>query len=129
MEYIIFKRERMPKSRILAFRPVYKTDNSSPYLNLIKDRKICIETFNMNIELIDQVRYLKEVYKDFVKLGEWFLSKNIIRSYKPKVDKDNERYSIIISSPYINDFRIRFKTEDDMNDVLLKMDEMFNVIW
>lgn len=129
MEYIIFKRERMPKSRILAFRPVYKTDNSSPYLNLIKDRKICIETFNMNIELIDEVRYLKEVYKDFVRLGEWFLSKNIIRSYKPKVDKDNERYSIIISSPYINDFRIRFKTEDDMNDVLLKMDEMFNVIW
>lgn len=129
MEYIIFKRERMPKSRILAFRPVYKTDNSSPYLNLIKDRKICIETFNMNIELIDEVRYLKEVYKDFVRLGEWFLSKNIIRSYKPKVDKDNERYSIIISSPYINDFRIRFKTEGDMNDVLLKMDEMFNVIW
>lgn len=129
MEYIIFKRERMPKSRILAFKPVYKTDNSSPYLNLIKDRKICIETFNMNIELTDEVRYLKEVYKDFVKLGEWFLSKNIIRSYKPKVDNDNERYSIIISSPYINDFRIRFKTEDDMNDVLLKMDEMFNVIW
>lgn len=129
MEYIIFKRERMPKSRILAFKPVYKTDNSSPYLNLIKDRKICIETFNMNVELIDEVRYLKEVYKDFVKLGEWFLSKNIIRSYKPKVDKDNKRYSIIISSPYINDLRIIFKTEDDMNDVLLKMDEMFNVIW
>lgn len=129
MEYIIFKRERMPKSRILAFKPVYKTDNNSPYLNLIKDRKICIETFNMNVELIDEVRYLKEVYKDFVKLGEWFLSKNIIRSYKPKVDKDNKRYSIIISSPYINDLRIIFKTEDDMNDVLLKMDEMFNVIW
>lgn len=129
MEYIIFKRERMPKSRILAFKPVYKTDNSSPYLNLIKDRKICIEKFNINIELTDQVGYLKEVYKDFVELGEWFLSKSIIRSYKPKVDKDNERYSIIISSPYINDFRIRFKTEGDMNNVLLKMDEMFNVIW
>lgn len=129
MEYIIFRRERMPKSRILAFKPIYKTDNSGPYLNLIKDRKICIEKFNMNIELTDQVGYLKEVYKDFVELGEWFLSKSIIRSYKPKVDKDNERYSIIISSPYINDFRIRFKTEGDMNDVLLKMDEMFNVIW
>lgn len=119
----------MPKSRILAFKTVYKTYNNGPYLNLIKDRKICIEPFNANVELTEQVRYLKEVYKDFVELGEWFLSKNIIRSYKPKIDKNNERYSIIISSSYINDFRIRFKTEEDMNDALLKMDEMFNVIW
>lgn len=129
MEYIIFRKERMPKSRILAFKPIYKTENSSPYLNLIKDRKICVESFNTNVELTEQVRYLKEVYKDFVELGEWVLSKSIIRSYKPKIDKNNKRYSIIISSPYINDLRIIFKTEDDMNDVLLKMDEMFNVIW
>lgn len=129
MEYIIFRKERMPKSRILAFKPIYKTENSNPYLNLIKDRKICVESFNANVELTEQVRYLKEVYKDFVELGEWFLSKNIIRSYKPKIDKTNDRYSITISSPYINDFSIRFKNEDDLNDALLKMDEMFNVIW
>lgn len=129
MEYIIFKKERMPKSRISAFKAVYKTDSNGPYIIIIKDRKICIEPFDTNVELTEQLRYLVCVYKDFMILGEWFLNKNTIRSYKPKVNKEDNRYSINISSSYINDFNIKFKTEDGLNDALLKMDEMFNVIW
>lgn len=129
MEYIIFKKERMPKSRISAFKAVYKTDSNGPYMIIIKDRKICIEPFDMNVELTEQFRYLTDVYKDFVVLGEWILNKNIIRSYKPKVNKKDNRYSINISSSYINDFNIKFKNEDELTNALLKMDEMFNVIW
>lgn len=129
MEYIIFKKERMPKSRISAFKAVYKTDSNGPYMVLIKDRKICIEPFDMNVELTEQFRYLVSVYKDFMILGEWFLNKNIIRSYKPKVNKKDNRYSINISSSCINDFSIKFKSEDGLTDALLKMDEAFNVIW
>lgn len=129
MEYIIFKKERMPKSRILAFKAVYKTDSNGPYMIMIKDRKICIEPFDMNVELTEQFRYLTDVYKDFVVLGEWILNKNIIRSYKPNVNKKDNRYSINISSSYINDLNIKFKNEDELTNALLKMDEMFNVIW
>lgn len=129
MEYIIFKKERMPKSRIVAFKAVYKTDSNGPYMVMIKDRKMCIEPFEMNVELTEQFKYLRDVYKDFVELGEWILNKSIIKSYKPKVNKENNRYSITISSPCINDFSIKFKSEDGLTSALLKMDEMFNVIW
>lgn len=54
MEYIIFKKERMPKSRISAFKAVYKTDSNGPYIIIIKDRKICIEPFDTDVELTEQ---------------------------------------------------------------------------
>ena len=113
----------------MAFKAVYKTDSNGPYMVMIKDRKMCIEPFEMNVELTEQFKYLRDVYKDFVELGEWILNKSIIKSYKPKVNKENNRYSITISSPCINDFSIKFKSEDGLTSALLKMDEIFNVIW
>lgn len=80
MKWIIIKGVRYPISVVSAFAAYY---GNNPFLKIRIRNKYHIISFD-NIDYLNiQIRYLINNYPDFVKIGDWYISKKVVMSWAP----------------------------------------------
>lgn len=81
MKWIIIKGVRYPISVVSAFAAYY---GNNPFLKIRIRNKYHIISFD-NIDYLNiQIRYLINNYPDFVKIGNWYISKKVVMSWAPR---------------------------------------------
>lgn len=84
MKWIIIKGVRYPISVVSAFAAYY---GNNPFLKIRIRNKYHIISFD-NIDYLNiQIRYLINNYPDFVKIGDWYISKKVVMSWAPRADR------------------------------------------
>lgn len=128
MKWIIIKGVRYPISVVSAFAVYY---GSNPFLKIRIRNKYHIISFD-NIDYLNiQIRYLINNYPDFVKIGNWYISKKVVMSWGPKgqvVDGSGWVISFTLSFGLEGGTQIRFDKEDGYLSEVDRLNELFNVI-
>ena len=128
MKWIIIKGVRYPISVVSAFAAYY---GNNPFLKIRIRNKYHIISFG-NIDYLNiQIRYLINNYHDFVKIGNWYISKKVVMSWAPRgqtVDGSGWVILFTLSFGLEGGTQIRFDKEDEYLSELDRLNELFNVI-
>lgn len=130
MKFVVILNKRIRMSSITAFKGVPEVDGRHPYIVVRVRGKQEIMYPKAGFLLKDEMDHLKNVFKDFVQINQWFISKSLVRSYKAYADEKEERFYISFDTSMSSQdsMVIHFKTLEEFRDALNNMDDLFEVI-
>lgn len=127
MSFITIKERRMPESCISAFRMTNQGVTINGYLEVRIYGKIEFVYFESPESMRETYDYLTDRLSGFVKIGEWNLRKKDVREYKRVSRSSESLYYIEVKVPYMSSIKLRFASEERLNEAVMEMDERFNV--